>query len=162
MDNRNMDKEMTTIPTSSSGAWYIVRIPQGWHVWTVRLDEVDDEEETGHYTMWPEVAVFLGRAWSAELGKPSTLLRRQLMDHPHGFPRGRVVVSSGAATIFSGLEPQVDALRPFIESAFGVTGHARWQWDDHERVISEDKRAVQGILGLAEDWPSVDAEELFS
>ncbi|MDP0501880.1 MAG: hypothetical protein Q7P63_17435 [Verrucomicrobiota bacterium JB022] len=147
---------------SSSGAWYLVRTPEGWRAWTVRQDEVGGEEDTGHYMIWPGMAKALAQGWSAELGKPSGELGRQLLDYPCAFPRGRVVVSSGVATVYSGLEPQVDAMRSAIEAAFGSTGHAHWQWDEHERVISEDKRAVQELLRLSEDWPSVDVADLFS
>ena len=50
--------------------------------------------------------------------------------------------------------------RAAIEGRFGIVGLARWQEDDHEHCLREDKDRVRALLGLRENWKHASPDNL--
>jgi len=145
----------------SAGAWYWLRFPDGWRPFSVRLDEVADEEATGHYVIWQQAAAELAKAWAPVMKRAYQELFSELSDCHYGFPRGRVVIRhNGMENVYWG-EEKIVADRRAIEARFGLT-QATWRFDEHERVILPEKQQVRQVLGLSEDWSAVDPEDLFA
>lgn len=156
-----MKIQSSTVQQPSSGAWYWLRFPEGWNPFTIRLDEVFDEEATGHYVIWQQAASALAKAWALIRKADYQDLLHELADCHYGFPRGRVVIQpDGAANVYWGEEKIVSGRRA-IESRFGLS-QATWHFDDHERAILPEKQQVRQLLGLTEDWPAVDPDDLFA
>ena len=75
----------------------------------------------------------------------------------YGFPRGRVTKIGKTYTIYHGNDRQqfMKINKSDIEQIFGVSGHCKWEFDDHERCQAADKAAIRELLGIKEDWPAV-------
>lgn len=147
----------------SEGIYFVVRQPKGWELVPFRFDEHLDG---GHPEFWEErVAPMLARTWASQLGanvngaersRREQHLKSELALHYDGFPRGRVtwVEEIGRFVIYHGgnLKPAMKVSRLSIERAFGITGHADWEFDEHEQCSSFSAEGVRVALCLREKW----------
>ncbi len=143
----------------SEGIFYVVRLPNAWEPMTLRFEGGAD---VGHPDFWRHKLVpLLARAWSPLLGLSARELESNLSLCEYGFPRGRVVRQGNTFRVFHGndLRKFMNITRVSIEGQFGIIGAARWQEDEHEQCLKEDKQAVQALLRLREDWKHADIGE---
>jgi hypothetical protein len=139
-------------PGPSEGIFYVVRFPRGWESVALRFDQ---GQEVGHPEFWREQIVpRIAREWSRVLNRAARALETELRMLEYGFPRGRVVRQATRFTVFNGndLGRFMKVTKAAIEGRFGIIGLARWQEDDHEHCLREDKEAVRQLLHLREDW----------
>lgn len=138
-EKRNPSDEPT------SGAWYMVPLKNGWEIFTWYGD-------FGHVRQWPRSIVpLLKKAYG--LSATETLM---IMDLPYSLPRGRVAVFEGQAYMAHGDDfpkgtDTEQALR-YLISEFGlnamqVSGRLHIQFDKHETMFPEEKKALQHVIG---------------
>jgi hypothetical protein len=140
----------------SEGIFYAVRFPERWEPVTLRFREA---EEAGHPDFWRRhVVARLAAAWSKVLRRTAASLESELRLCEYGFPRGRVVRQGARFRVFHGndLERYMKVTKAAIEGCFGIVGLARWEEDDHEHCLREDKESTRQILYLQENWKHTD------
>jgi hypothetical protein len=149
--------------TGSEGIYFVIRQPEGWKLVAFRFDEHPDG---GHPEFWEAyVTPMLVKAWAprlfgklkdAERHRRELALKAELDLHYDGFPRGRVTRNEeiGRFMVYHGanLKPAMKLTLRAIEQAFGITGQANWEFDDHEQCSTFSAEGVRSALGLREQW----------
>ena len=153
-----------TEPDQSEGIYYVARFPTGWQLLAYRFRAQSD---FGHSEFWEEHVVSeLATAWSRHFTekqgagqRSESHLHTELGMLVYGFPRGRVVQTGERYRVFHGndLKSSMGINRAEIEKAFGITGLAQWEFDEHERCQAHDRDAVRALLGLKEAWPATES-----
>jgi hypothetical protein len=137
----------------SEGIFYVIRNPDGWSHCAHRFDQCP---ESGHPKFWENVvAPTLARRWSHDDAARNRELEAELVNHPYGFPRGRVTKIGQQYVVYHGNDLRGLVARKAIEAAFGIAKRCRWEFDEHERCLRADKEGVRRCLGIREDWPAV-------
>lgn len=148
---------------ASEGIYFVVRLPNGWELKAFRFDQHTDG---GHAEFWEaHVTPMLVNAWAYLLFKGlhgverrqcELRLRSEIDLHYDGFPRGRVtwVRASNRFMVYHGhnLKPAMKLTRHKIEKAFGITGRAAWEFDEHEQCSLSSAEGLRSELGLRETW----------
>lgn len=154
---------MLSRSTPSEGVYFVVRFPVVWRLVVFRFDE---HHEWGHSEFWEEdVARELATAWApwlirnvsgSEFLRRKNRLRFALMPFYDGFPRGRIALVGKRKryVIYHGsnLQRSMRVTRRMIEEAFGLTGRADWQFDEHEQCSMCSANDVRKALRLREEW----------
>jgi hypothetical protein len=135
-------------PGPLTGAYYWVPSPAteglGWELITCHHLRVWDG--VSHREAWPYVLEPLAAAW----GKDSKVLKRRLRDHYTGVPRGRVTHPRRGFLIVHGNDSPVPDWLDRIRSSFQLADVKPTPlFDEHERMLGEDLRAVQDALGVS-------------
>jgi len=153
----------------SEGIYFVVRFPAGWKLLAFRFDE---HPEGGHLKFWEDaVAPALAKVWAPqlfrklsayELARHQNRLRFDLAENYDGFPRGRVtwVEEIDRFVIYHGrnLKRSMKITRQTIEAAFGITGRADWEFDEHEQCTASSAAGVRSALHLREQWKTTDLD----
>ena len=135
------------MPRPMTGGYYWFPTQAGdtveWSVLTCH--DLGFGAEEGHVDMWPSVIDRLATAW----GRDPVRLERLLARHCYGLPRGRVTRSGAKFLINHGKDSPVDGWEALIVKRFHLAGRRfRAAFDDHERMLTEDSRAVSEVLGI--------------
>jgi hypothetical protein len=135
-------------PPSSEGVFYVIRNSDGWGVYAYRFDQYP---KIGHPEFWESVvAPVLARRWAHNDPPRFRKLEADLVNHPYGFPHGRVTKTGRQYTVYHGNDLRGLIARKAIEEAFGVGKRCRWEFDPHERCLRADKDSVCHCLGIRE------------
>lgn len=133
----------------SEGIYYVVLLPEeGWTLLTHRFDVGGDND---HSTWWETtLAGVVAAKWAAVLGRSPQVLRREIVLHPYGFPRGRVSLAYGEETFLvlhgADLKRSMCVTKRMIEDAFGIVRACSWEFDEHEQCQDEDQNVVLRCL----------------
>lgn len=133
----------------------MIRHPMGWQLVYRRCS---NEATIGHPGLWEhELAQLIAQQWSKPLGKRAKALDSELVLLTYAFPRGRVTKVGAKHVVYHGKDLQsfMGITRRQIETAFGIVGRCRWEFDEHERCQMPDKEEMRSLLKLREDWPAV-------
>jgi len=137
----------------SEGIFYAIRNPEGWSLCAYRFDQCP---ESGHPQFWEDtVAPSLAKRWSHDDPARFRELKADLVNHPYGFPRGRVTKMGRQFVVYQGDDFRGLIARKAIEAAFDIGKRCRWEFDEHERCLRADKDSARCCLGIREDWPAV-------
>ncbi len=140
-------------PQPSEGIFYVIRNPDGWGLYAYRYDQYP---EAGHPQFWEDaVAIVLARRWSQNDSSRFRNIEADLVNHPYGFPRGRVTKPGRQYTVYHGNDLRGLIARKVIETAFDIGKRCHWEFDQHERCLRADKDGVRLCLGISRDWSSV-------
>lgn len=151
---------------ASEGIYFVIRMPVRWQLVAFRFD---DHPDGGHPEFWEaHVTPMLANVWAPRLfvGIDRSKLRRlelrlksELDLHYDGFPRGRVtwIDDLGRFAIYHGgnLKSGMKLTRRAIEQAFGITGRADWEFDEHEQCSSFSTEGLCSALDLRERWKTI-------
>jgi len=157
------------LTTSSEGIYFVVRLPKRWQLLAFRFD---DYHEGGHPEFWEaHVTPVLVKAWAfrlfpslsaAERCQCELQLKAELDLHYDGFPRGRVTwneeIDRFAVFHGSNLKPTMKLQRGAIERAFGISGRADWEFDEHEQCSLFSAEAIWTHLPIRERWKTAIAD----
>jgi hypothetical protein len=145
--------------TPSEGVYFLyphpLRAKIAWGLFAYRFDEFSHKD---HAAVWEHhVAALVAAHWCATVRTPLPLLEKRLVGHPRAFPRGRVARQGSVHKVYWGKEPlgEIRIPKADIEVAFSVKGTARWEFEEHERCLAEDLRAVTALLGIEPSWAAV-------
>jgi len=121
---------------------------------------LDEEGEMSHSSYWRHwgVAALVANEWRPKLQTSSQNLTEDDLELlMYAFPRGRVAKVGAKYVIYHGndLQPFMRITKRQIETAFGIVGCCRWEFDDHERCQLSAKGEMRHLLKLKEDWPAV-------
>ena len=95
--------------------------------------------------MWTPVLDRLAAAW----GKDGAVLRRVLIDRCYGLPRGRVTRPGKRFLVLQGNDSLCpDWLERVILSFHLDHRSVKALFDDHERMLAEDRARVSKALGI--------------
>ena len=149
---------MTTEPKRgpSEGIYYVVREPAGWQL---AVQIFPPGEDHTHQEMWEcDLVPVLARQWAEKLHEASSELQSLFKLLTFAFPRGRVTKVNAKYVVYHGndLQPFMRVTKKAVEEAFGIVGHSRWIFDDHERCMSFAKQEIQQALHLTVNWPAAD------
>ncbi len=160
------------------GCYYIVRLPQEWALLYFGENRFG---EHGHSHFWEnQIAEWLWGKWTDIIGRhrsddpcgESGPRRRGVpaaLMNPYAFPRGRIVRTKGNGRggrflLLHGRDAwdqDGSAIKPFglsrqvALSYFGLTdGTCRSEYDEHERVIKEERDEIRTLLKIEETWRS--------
>lgn len=103
-----------------------------------------------HREFWPSVLQHLAVAW----GKDAKLLKRRLLNHHTGLPRGRIVhPKSGYVVIHGDDAPAiVSNWLETVKAQFRLAGvEVTPEFGEHEKMLADDPKAVQAALGISLD-----------
>lgn len=107
------------------------------------------DSEAGHVETWDAVIDRLAPAW----GKDVAVLGRLLRDCPYGLPRGRVTRPGRRFLVLHGGDsPRTDWLVPVLLAFALERQTVRVLYDEHERMIREDRMTVLSVLGSGDRW----------
>lgn len=151
-------RELSELPLDESldpsdGLFYCVRFPEGWELYSIR---VDDFGEMVHPDVWEElVSPLVATKWSRVLKVSAPELLREVREYCYGFPRGRVVknIPEGQRIYSSEIPKQIP--RDSIERAFGLT-NPKWMRDLHEVPLKYERDALRKLLKIKETWDARD------
>ena len=94
----------------------------------------------------------LASAW----GFGPIALHHLLDDHYYALPRGRITNHEGRYWILHGKDSPVPGWKKLIVDRFHLGGlRVKTDWDEHERVLSDDVLALEETLGIDLDLPRV-------
>ncbi len=139
---------------SSAGLYYVVYIPNSWEVYSVRED---DFGELDHQEMWERfVSEYVIGTWKKVKKLTSTQID-EIKNAPYGFPRGRVVsIKPNSYVVYHGNDTDKLIPKYKIERTFSVENKAKWEVDLHEKCTTFDKNIIKKVLGIKQDWKSVE------
>jgi hypothetical protein len=114
-----------------------------WQVLTCH--ELGCDAEVGHVDLWPLVIDRLATAWPRE----GRLIQKSLKNNYTGLPRGRVTEVKNKFMIFHGNDSPVPDWVPMVVRKFDLNRRSvRVLFDEHERMLPEDRSRVNEGLGL--------------
>jgi hypothetical protein len=114
-----------------------------WQVLTCH--ELGWDADVGHVDLWTLVIDRLATAWHRD----GRLLRIHLKNHYTGLPRGRVTQQKSRFMIFHGNDAPVQDWVPTVVRKFDLNRRSvRVLFDEHERMLAEDRSRVNEIFGL--------------
>jgi hypothetical protein len=114
-----------------------------WQVLTCH--ELGCDADVGHVDLWTLVIDRLATAWRRD----ERLLRKHLKNHYTGLPRGRVTQQKSRFMIFHGNDAPVSDWVPMVVRKFDLNRRSvRVLFDEHERMLAEDRSMVNEIFGL--------------
>ena len=146
--SRKGKKTLASHPHSSGGIWYLVRLPSGGQLICHSFNDAVSEPD--HSQFWESrVAPFLAIRW--KLSKHQSAELHLLV---YGFPRGRVVKSTGGYTFFNGDDFSAFVTKNQIAGAFLIRSGFTFRFDEHEQCQFEDKQGLRALLGIDDDWPA--------
>lgn len=131
----------------SDGIYYVLCFNNKWRVEAFRTDQYGD---IGHMKIWEEyLAPNLARVFKLD-EEGASLLKISYA----GFPRGRVQLIGRRFIVYNGndyahLVSKSDILKPF-----GLSD-AKFEFDDHERALMQDRDTIRQLLNIKETWPAV-------
>jgi hypothetical protein len=109
------------------------------------------DEDQSHYDIWPKVLSHLAELW----GRDPKVLRRHLIKHCYGLPRGRVTHPEKTFLLLHGDDSPVSDWKPRVIRRFDLQGQRiRTLFDEHEQTLPGDLKAVQRVFG----WNKVGTE----
>ena len=123
-------------PTSVTGS-------MTWQVLTCH--ELGCDADVGHVDLWTLVIDHLATAWRRD----GRLIKKYLKNNYTGLPRGRVTQAQNRFMIFHGKDAPVPDWVPMVVRKFDLNRRSvRVLFDEHERMLPEDRRRVNEVLGL--------------
>jgi hypothetical protein len=123
-------------PTSVSGS-------MTWQVLTCH--ELGCDADVGHVDLWTHVIDHIATAWHRD----RRLIKKYLKNSYTGLPRGRVTRVKDRFMIFHGKDAPVPDWVPMVVRRFNLNRRsARVLFDEHERMLPEDRMRVHEALGL--------------
>ena len=137
-----MDPHLTDAPPCPlTGAYYWVPIPLRSLTWRVlACHELGFSKDQSHYDIWPKVLTHLAGLW----GRDPKVLRRHLVRHCYGLPRGRVTHPKKTFLILHGNDSPTSDWKEIVIRRFGLLGRpVRLLFDEHGRgwsVVSRRSR----------------------
>lgn len=148
MPRKRSEKGRT--PGPLTGGYYWFPAPADGSVeWSVpTCHDLGFDPDEGHFDMWPSIIDLLATAW----GRDAVRLRKVLGTHCYGLPRGRVTRPDRRSLILHGHDALVpDWLERVVERFDLDTRSARPLFDEHERMLTQDRRIVYAEFGLTAD-----------
>jgi hypothetical protein len=104
--------------------------------------------EVDRIDLWPAVIDRLAEVWRRD----AKVVRRRLRGSYSGLPRGRVTRPGRRSLILHGEEAPVSDWVPVITRRFHLDRHTvRVVFDEHERMLPEDRRILNALLGIGSD-----------
>ena len=142
-------------PRSLTGGYYWFPIPDGdsvtWQVLTCH--ELGRDADVGHVNLWKQVIDRLATDWQMDRRR----LMRRLKDNYTGLPRGRITRVQNRSTIFHGEDAPVPDWMPMVVRKFDLDARSvKVAFDEHERMLPEDRMRVYGAFGLVMDGDGID------
>jgi hypothetical protein len=136
-----------TRSVSLTGGYYWFPTPAiGLVTWQVlTCHDLCCDADVGHVDLWALVVDRLATAWPRE----GRLIRKSLNNNYTGLPRGRVTEMMNQFMIFHGDDSPVPAWVPMVVRKFDLNRRSvKVLFDEHERMLPEDRRLVNEALGL--------------
>lgn len=107
--------------------------------------ELGCDADVGHVDLWALVIDRLATAWQRD----GRVLKKRLKNNYTGLPRGRVTQVRNRLMIFHGEDSPVADWKPMVVSKSDLDQlSVKVTFDEHERMIPEDLRRVNEVLGL--------------
>jgi hypothetical protein len=144
-----------TATQASEGIYYVVRYRTKWEL---VFDHFSGETDRNHYDWWQEaVTGMVAARWTKALHRSQASIKQDISLLSYAFPRGRVSNAGDTFLVLHGsnLTAKMKMPKTKIESAFGIQGHCRWLFDEHEQCQEDDKEQMRQVLGITEDWKAV-------
>jgi hypothetical protein len=114
-----------------------------WQVLTCH--ELGCDADVGHVDRWTLVVDRLAAAWRLD----GRLIRKSLKNNYTGLPRGRMTQVKNRFMVFHGGDAPVPDWVPMVVTTFDLTRRSvRVLFDEHERMLPEDRSRVNETLGL--------------
>ena len=158
-------KMITEARAGLTGAYWWLPRPSGkkieWEV-TPFYDE-DFDSPAMHYHHWRQFVIILANAWRKE---PDRLYAR-VRNNYTGLPRGRVSRLHGGVATYGLLHGDdspgnlSQVMQKFRLGPYKTAGKLKVAWDEHERVMADDARAVQAALGVDLGIVGISPDEAF-
>ncbi len=141
---REVSRDLRSCPLA--GGFYWVPIPRpGSFQWDLlSCHDLGCNEDESHYDFWPKVLTHLAGLW----GRDPKVLRRHLVKHCYGFPRGRVTHPEKIFLILHGKDSPVSDWKARVIRRFDLQRQrVKLLFDEHEQTLPGDVNAVRGVLG---------------
>jgi hypothetical protein len=147
---------MTRSP-SLTGGYYWFPTPAisslTWQVLTCH--ELGCDAEAGHVDLWTLVIDRLATVWRRD----GRLIKKYLKNNYTGLPRGRVTQVKNGFMIFHGNDSPVPDWVPIVVREFNLNRPSvRVLFDEHERMLAEDRSRVNETLGHDMDNGAIDKD----
>ena len=114
-----------------------------WQVLTCH--ELGCDADVGHVDLWTRVLDRLATTWRRD----GRVLKKYLKNNYTGLPRGRVTEVRNRLMIFHGKDAPVTDWVPMVIRKFDLDRHrVKVTFDEHERMLPEDRSKVTETLGL--------------
>ena len=114
-----------------------------WQVLTCH--ELGCDADVGHVDLWTLVLDRLARTWRRD----RRVLTKYLKNNYTGLPRGRVTEVRNRFLIFHGKDAPVTDWVPKVIRKFDLDHRkVKVTFDEHERMLAEDRSKVTETLGL--------------
>ena len=141
-----MPSEQLSMTELTGGYYWFPTPPIGSLTWQVlTCHELGCDAEVGHVDLWTLVIDRLATAWRRD----GRLIKKYLNNNYTGLPRGRVTQVKNRFMIFHGGDAPVPEWLPMVLSYFNLNRRSvRVLFDEHERMLPEDRRRVNEVLGL--------------
>jgi hypothetical protein len=142
-DKRNSEARSVSL----TGGYYWFPTPTiGSLTWQVlTCHELGCDAEVGHVDLWTLVIDRLATAWRRE----GRFIQRSLKNNYTGLPRGRVTQVKNRFMILHGNDSPVPDWVPMVMTKFELNRRSVIVlFDEHERMLPEDRRSVSKALGL--------------
>ncbi len=142
-----MKRKFKEASSKSDGIYYVVYVNGKWKVEAFRTDQYGD---VNHVEVWEErLAPFLARICNLD-ERDGYLLKLSYA----GFPRGRVVRVGKQYIVYHGNNYKKLVSKDAIIAPFGIN-NAKFEFDDHERVIMDNRENIRQLLKIKDTWPAV-------
>ena len=125
-----------------------------WQVLTCH--ELGCDAEVGHVDLWTLVIDRLATVWRRD----GRLIKKHLKNNYTGLPRGRLTHVKNQFMIFHGKDSPVSDWVPMVVRKFDLNRRSvRVLFDEHERMLPEDRRYFNEIFRIDVDTEGIDTDQ---
>lgn len=138
----------------SEGIFYVVPTPRGWNVYSHRFDVLP---ECHYSTIWnKDAAPALATYWTKMLSRPASDILCTIINHPYGFPRGRVVKVGKSYNVYhaNDIPKFMKVSKLNIENCFSIRKKSKWILDPKVQCMESDRDMLRLAFNLKETWPA--------
>jgi hypothetical protein len=148
---------MTRSLSLTGGYYWFPTLSDSWVTWTVlTCHELGCDAEVGHVDLWTMALDRLATIWRRD----ARVIQKYLKNNYTGLPRGRVTEQKNRFMIFHGDDAPVPHWVPMVVSKFNLNWRSvKVLFDEHERMLPEDRSRFNEILGIPVGKDLVDEDQ---